>query len=309
MEKRRTMILTDISTLSSDHGEPDDTQSMIRLMLYANELDIEGLIATYTSHGHAVHPEYIHAVLDAYEQVEGRLRRHDPAYPSAEKLRRVVKAGSARCGLDQVGEGRDTEGSEWIIAAADREDERPLWILIWGGPLDLAQALWKVSHTRDSKAAAAFRSRLRVYAIADQYDETGPWIKAQYPDMFYITAGVTFRGMYRGGDSNTLTEEWLQENICRQRGALGALYPVYDGGDPWGRVQGVKEGDTPSLLYLVDQGHDPDQPEQEHWGGQFVGRGNQYVDLPDPEEAKASVSRWRAEFQEDFRRRMTWCVE
>ena len=150
--------------------------------------------------------------------------------------------------------------------------------------------------------------RLRVYAIADQYDETGPWIKAQYSDMFYITAGVTFRGMYRGGDSDTLTEEWLQENICRQRGALGALYPVYDGGDPWGRVQGVKEGDTPSLLYLVDQGHDPDQPEQEHWGGQFVGRGNQYVDLPDPEEAKASVSRWRAEFQEDFRRRMTWCV-
>ena len=38
--KPRLLVLTDIG------GDPDDQQSMIRLLLYANEFDFEGLIAT-----------------------------------------------------------------------------------------------------------------------------------------------------------------------------------------------------------------------------------------------------------------------
>lgn len=304
--RRRALVLTDISTLDASHGEPDDTQSMVRLFLYANELDVEGLIATYTSHSGRAHPEYLHAMVDAYAGAAEALRERDARYPLPETLDALVKCGSYCCGLDHVGPGKDTEGSEWIIRAADRDDDRPLWILIWGGPLDLAQALWKVSATRTEEKAAAFRQRLRVYAIADQYDETGPWIRAQYPDLFYIKSGVTFRGMYRCGDASTTTPEWVREHIVY--GPLGSRYPVYDGGDPWGRVQGLKEGDSPSLLYLVDPQGDPEHPEGEHWGGQFVKKGNHYFDLPDEEAAKASVARWRQDYQEDFRRRMTWTI-
>ena len=39
-DKPRLVVLTDIG------GDPDDQQSMIRLMVYANEFDIEGLIAS-----------------------------------------------------------------------------------------------------------------------------------------------------------------------------------------------------------------------------------------------------------------------
>jgi hypothetical protein len=38
--KPRLLVLTDIG------GDPDDQQSMIRLMTYANEFEIEGLIAS-----------------------------------------------------------------------------------------------------------------------------------------------------------------------------------------------------------------------------------------------------------------------
>jgi uncharacterized membrane protein len=39
-DKPRLIVLTDIG------GDPDDQQSMVRLMVYANEFDIEGLIAS-----------------------------------------------------------------------------------------------------------------------------------------------------------------------------------------------------------------------------------------------------------------------
>ena len=41
-DRPRLVVLTDIG------GDPDDQQSMIRLMTYANEFEIEGLIASAT---------------------------------------------------------------------------------------------------------------------------------------------------------------------------------------------------------------------------------------------------------------------
>ena len=63
MEKPRVFVMTDISSLEAGRGEPDDTQSMIRLLLYTNVLDLEGLAATWTPHGNGIHPEYIRALI------------------------------------------------------------------------------------------------------------------------------------------------------------------------------------------------------------------------------------------------------
>ena len=172
----------------------------------------------------------------------------------------------------------------------------------------MAQAIWKVCHTRTEEQAKRFREKIRVYAIADQYDQTGPWIREEYPDIFYITAGITFRGMYRGGNERYCQAEWIRENICR--GALGNLYPIYDGGDLWGRVQGLKEGDSPSFLHLLRSSPgSPENPVFPGWGGQFVQRGRQFFDLPDRKAAMASISRWREAYQEDFAKRIGWTIE
>jgi Protein of unknown function (DUF1593)/PKD domain len=301
--KTRIVVMTDISTLTADQGEPDDTQSLIRFLLYTNHFDVEGLIATHTSNPvpHRVNPQFIHALVDAYAQVRGNLVLHDARYPAAEYLHQRVKAGSEDRGA--VGEGHDTEASDWIAAMVDRVDSRPLWFSIWGGARELAQALWKVDRTRPQAKVREFESKIRVYAVYDQ-DGTGKWIAEHHPRLFYITGSDTVRGMYREGDTSLCTPEWIDKHVRTGHGALGAAYPNYRGGDPWGRVYGMKEGDTPSFLYLMPNGPGvPERPELESWGGRFEGPGPRYQGA-----GRSSVYGWREAYQNSFAARLEWCV-
>jgi Protein of unknown function (DUF1593) len=325
-ERPRLIVLTDISSLTAGIAEPDDGQSLIRLMLYANEFDIEGLIATSNlRHGPRTRPDLIWRVVDAYGRVQTNLRMHDPRYPAAGVLRDRIKAGQPVAGPqvpieESIGEGKDTEASEWIIRAVDRPDHRPVWVVIWGGSADLAQALDKVRRTRTPEEFSRFLSRLRVHSIADQ-DSTGTWIKQQFPGLHLITQQRAYRGMYRGGDTAQVSPGWVEAQI-HGHGPLGDLYPNYDGGDIWssklGRVRGIKEGDTPSFLSLVPNGlSDPERSWLGSWGGRFGGVGNRMSDVPDrdldnrndPDPRMSSVYRWRSAFQADFQARLDWCVK
>ena len=89
--------------------------------------------------------------------------------------------------MQAVGAGKDSSGSDALIAAADRDDRRPLWVCVWGGPNVLAQALWKVRATRSPEALATFVGKLHVYTISDQ-DDSGPWIRKTCPGLFYIAS-------------------------------------------------------------------------------------------------------------------------
>lgn len=190
-DKPRIVVLTDIE------NEPDDTMSLVRLMTYANQLDIEGLVATTSTHLKTrVAPERIRRVVDAYGRVRDNLELHEPGYPTAGQLRAVVSEGLPVYGLQGVGEGRDSPGSELLIRAVDRADPRPVWVPVWGGPSVLAQALWKVRATRSPEALRRFVNRLRVYTISDQ-DDSGPWLRREFPELFYIASpGVNPGGGY-----------------------------------------------------------------------------------------------------------------
>ncbi|MDL2300969.1 DUF1593 domain-containing protein [Lachnospiraceae bacterium OttesenSCG-928-D06] len=312
-KRKRVIVITDISSLQGGFMEPDDTQSLVRFLLYSNEFDVEGLIAcAYGDYG--IKAEYIEAVVKTYGKVHENLLIHDSSYPSEDYLLSVIKSGSAKVGMEEMGNGKDTEASEWIISVVDKQDERPVWILLWGGALDLAQAVWKVCNTREDTEARQFKDKLRVYSISDQYDNTGLWIKEYNPDIFYITAHKTFRGMYREGKRELVNETWVKEKIHGNHGKLGDSYPMYDGADPWGEVKGIKEGDTPSFLYLIPTGlGNPEEPSYGCWGGRFVGNGRQYRDTADlvegRESIEATVFRWREAYQADFAARMDWCVK
>lgn len=319
-EKIRIIVLTDISSLKAGFKEPDDTQSLIRLLLYSNVFDIEGLIATYSVHWKddgGVKPEYIQQIVMGYGKVRDNLLLHDERYPNVEYLQNCIKSGNPNCGMEQIGENKDTEGSEWIISVIDRPDPRPVWITLWGGPTDLAQALWRVAHERSPEEVTSFLGKVRVFSIGDQYDETGAWIRENYPDLFYITSYKAIRGMYRGGDPFLVSTQWLKDNVCTNHGALGETYPIYDGGDIFsdrlGKVGGIKEGDTPSFLYLIPNGlSNPMEPSWGSWGGRYEGRSNRFFDAMDTHEHEtdelASVYKWRAAFQADFQARMDWCA-
>ena len=303
--KKRIIIITDISSLKSGELEPDDAQSMIRYLLYSNEFDTEGLIAAaYGNYG--IKPEYIHKLINAYEEDYPFLIKHSDTYPLPSALRNVVKNGSLVHGDNNMGDCYDTEASDWIIHCADKVDDRPVWILLWGGALDVAQAIWRSQKSKSETDFNIFKRKLRVYSISDQYDSTGKWIKSNYPDIFYITNYNGFRGMYRDGDGTLCNEQWVRNNIINS-GSLGAAYPLYNGKDPWGNVYGIKEGDTPSFLYLLYNDH-TDTPELESWGGQFIKCGeNQYCDISNIQEARKSIYKWRKDFQSDFQKRLEWC--
>lgn len=127
MAKHRVIILTDVE------NEPDDTESLVRLMLYTNQIDVRGLIATTSTHlRNRIAPESIHHVIDAYGKVRTNLLKHEDGYPEAESLHALVKRGSTYYGMNGVGKGKNSEGSDWIVKKLMRsDDDRPLWVCAW----------------------------------------------------------------------------------------------------------------------------------------------------------------------------------
>ena len=75
-DKLRVLVLTDIE------ADPDDTQSLIRFLMYCNQWDVEGLIATTSIHQkNRVAPESILKILAAYQIVQPNLLKHESGYP------------------------------------------------------------------------------------------------------------------------------------------------------------------------------------------------------------------------------------
>ncbi|MEO8499037.1 MAG: DUF1593 domain-containing protein, partial [Planctomycetota bacterium] len=251
-DRPRLLVLTDIG------GDPDDQQSMIRLLVYANEFEIEGLVASASGTPgelkHAVtRPDLIREIVAAYDQVRPNLFRHADNWPETVFLLSRIKTGNPNRGRGHIGTEHDTEGSRWII---DRVDDglpaRPLNISIWGGQTDLAQSLWRVRTDRGASGLAEFVKRLRVVDIADQ-DGIAEWMRTEFPGMVYILSKApdgrdkreaAFRGMYLTGDESLTSRDWMEQHV-RSSGPLGAIYPIktWTAPNPHGCL---KEGDTPS---------------------------------------------------------------
>ena len=167
-QKQRVIVLTDIE------ADPDDSQSLVRFLLYSNQWDVEGLIATTSIHQKTrVAPETIDKILQAYGKAQPNLLKHEKGYLTYEQLKTKVKKGLAVYGMEGVGEGKDSEGSNHIIQVLSNPDPRPVWFSVWGGPNVLSQALWKIKQTIPAAEAEKIYSKVRIYTISDQ-DDSGP---------------------------------------------------------------------------------------------------------------------------------------
>jgi Cellulose-binding Sde182, nucleoside hydrolase-like domain/Cellulose-binding protein Sde0182, C-terminal domain len=337
VSKQRVVVMTDIA------NEPDDQMSMVRLLVYANEFDIEGLIATTSTWMRSrVRPDVIEKVIDAYGQVHPTLSKHAPGFPTADDLRKLVTTGQPTFGMEGVGKDKVSPGADLIVRAADKSDPRPLWVLGWGGTNTLAEALLHVRSTRSPSELETFVSKLRVYTISDQ-DDAGPWIRREFPMLHYIATpstqdgeqyymatwtGISGDRFYRnaeGADFTTFTDEWIATNI-RSKGPLGKLYipPCC-----------IHEGDTPSFLGLINNGLASFMsPAYGGWGGRYVWRrfygeprpfwtqgGDSYPGRDSSRDTvigtdgkphtsdQATIWRWRTAFQHDFAARMDWTIK
>lgn len=327
VEKPRVIVLTDIS------NEPDDEESMVRFLVYANEYNVEGLIATTSVWlQDKTREDLIQRQIHAYEKVPSNLMVHAKGFPEAEALRQVTCTGQSGFGMEDVGEGKSTQGSRLIIEAVDKPDSRPVWVTVWGGANTLAQALWDVKYTRTPEQLQKFISKIRVYTISDQ-DNAGRWMRITFPELFYVVSpsSVHWIDYYKatwtgiGGDRHykngpmyhfeLVDNPWLEKHIMKNHGPLGKLYP---------HVEYIMEGDTPSFIGLINNGLGSHiSPAYGGWGGRYallktyaetrpiwtnsrdevkVQNGSWHTT------AQATIWRWREAYQYDFAARMDWCI-
>ncbi|KAL3447789.1 hypothetical protein BJX65DRAFT_318111 [Aspergillus insuetus] len=327
--KPRIFILTDLL------NEPDDSQSLVRYLLYANEFNTRGICACTSSWLRlSTHPEEARRIITAYGNVVENLNHHvhpDFRYQDAEELLKFVTAGPAVYGKKALKEPL-SEGASRLLSALSESDD-PLYIPVWGGTNTLAQALAHLSATTPEPEAAAQRAKLRVYAISDQ-DDTGLWIRTKFPDVHYIVSAHgwcqydegTWTGMNigagEGPDRTKVLNPWLDEHI-RVGGFGSVAYPP---------VKFGMEGDTPSFLWLVQNGlAHPGHIEWGGWGGRytrpqaesdrneagnfdanhFFNAGDFGVVGADGKRYggnKATIWRWRDATQDDFAARMQWTL-
>lgn len=245
--QHRVIISTDIGGT-----DPDDFQSMVHLLVYADTFDIEGLISSPHGDGRASH---ILECIAKYEQDYPKLLSYSDKYPTPDSLRKLVKQGETEI-VSPIGFRDPTEGSEWIIECAKRDDPRPLHILVWGGIEDLAQALHD---------APEILPKLRVYWIGGPNKKWSvnayQYIAENFPDLWIIESNATYRGWFTGGDqSGTWGNSSFVQTYVKGFGALGDYF--------YSKKSSLKMGDTPSLMRLYYG--DAEDPGQESWGGQFV---------------------------------------
>jgi hypothetical protein len=322
--KPRIFILTDIT------NEPDDAQSFCRYLTYSNQFDTEGIVSTTSTWlREKVAPEALHDILDGYAKVVTNLNAHahpNNPYPSADHLRTLIKPGAPVYGMEAVGNDIPlSPGAQLLLQRLEAPDPRPLWVLVWGGTNVLASVLHRI---RNQPNASEVCAKLRIYTISDQ-DDTGAWMRQQWPDLFYIcsvhgwnqygsAAWIGISGDIpadRGGaDRSMISKDWLKTNV--QIGSLGEKYPD---------VEYAMEGDTPTFLYMIQNGLGvPEEPSWGSWGGRYLPvnvstkapRGH-YADCDDEvvgldgekhKSNRATIWRWRNAFQSDFAARMQWTL-
>ena len=335
-EKPRYFVLTDIG------NEPDDQMSLVCLLTYSNEIDIEALVATTSTwQKKKVSPEIIRQVIDGYERARPNLLKHAEGWPTADRLRERVRSGQPAYGLEATGPDKLSPGAAFLIDVALRDDPRPLWVGVWGGANTLAQALLHARTSLDAATLGRFVGKLRVYSISDQ-DDAGPWIRREFPSLFYIVkpsppngeeygtatwTGISGDEFYRNGegaDFTTVSHAWIDRYI-RSRGPLGAAYP---------RHMFIMEGDTPAFLGLTHNGlNSAERPSFGGWGGRYVFRqpygesrpiwtqgGDSFPRVNSADAVmgvdgrihvsdQATIWRWREAYQNDFAARMDWSVK
>ena len=334
--KPRLVVLTDIAP---GDIEPDDMESMIRLLVHADRYEIEALIGSggWNSSGRAYPVSWMDSLgvtIGGYEKDLPNLMKRSGQreflspdgenapqalgyWPSADYLRSRTALGSLELGTAKIGAENRSAGSDLIVRLVDEEDPRPLWIAVWGGANTLAQAIWQVRQERTEEELKAFLNKLRVYTITDQdvpWSErhtnypfsSHQWMRREFEkELLFIWDEVAWHTQNDTGSGN-----WNQYAAHIQgHGNLGRIYPK----NKWG-----VEGDTPSFLHLLPNGlNDPSVPNQTGWGGYFewgLGMdGETYSYTNHTGEAQAIARKYTAYFYPatfaDFAARMDWAAE
>lgn len=237
----RTIVTTD--------PELDDLNSLIRMLLYSNEIRIEGLIYASGQHHYAGVPEegippyrwkagqsHIEDALDAYALVEDNLRTHDRDYPTVEELRSKFRVGNISL-LNDVSES--TPGSQLIADVLLDDTPGPVFLQAWGGLSTIARGLLDIEERyKDTPQWDAIYAKVSDKAIITSFgtqdDTYESYIAPNWPEIENrrVNTSIWGYGTRRSilpEDRFLVDAEWTRENVS-EVGPLGALYRVWGDG-------------------------------------------------------------------------------
>lgn len=245
--RQRILVSTDIGGT-----DPDDNQSVAHLLMYTDCFDLEGIISS-PSYGKGSKEEILR-MIDIYEKDLPTLSKHIEGLMPADSLRAITKQGrkgaAPYCGYTTA-----TEGSDRIVECARRKSDRPLWISVWGGLDDVAQALHDAPDIAD---------KIRVNWIGGPNKKWSAnsyaYIVENFPDLYMIEDNSSYRGFISDSKNPDKYNAGFYENFLKGAGHIGEDFVNYYSGV-------AKMGDTPALLYMING--DPDDPTGESWGGSF----------------------------------------
>ncbi|MEM9985517.1 MAG: nucleoside hydrolase-like domain-containing protein [Bacteroidota bacterium] len=287
-QKTRLVILADMG------NEPDEEQQMMHLLMYANEVELEGLIAvtgiflnpnSKRPDKRRLFPELFHHLIEGYAKVVDNLQKHASGWPTPAYLDSIVKTGQSDYGMSGVGAGKASEGSTWLKQLMRKEDARPIYVVVNAGSNTLAQALMELQQEEEQAAFDRLLGKLRVFENGAQ-DDAGAWICHHFPGIHWIRSKYQtycYGGPGADGSKNNKGDprhlgphnwqpyayngigqhQWLLEHVIGNHGPFGPYYPLRQ--FPRGGIAFMEGGGTTPWLGLVRPGLSSiDHP---HWGG------------------------------------------
>jgi len=278
VQKPRVVVTTD--------PELDDSNSLVRYLLYSTDFRTEGLIYAssqfhwkgdgtgkkwavpnreYFRFGLNLCPceswrwapgeRFIDDAVDVYERVYSNLRVHHPDYPTPAALRSKIRWGNVEFDGDI---SKDTPGSDLIRDLLLDDDPEPIYLLAWGGASTIARALKSIQERHEGTAGwPAVRAKVSRKAIlslsGDQDDTYATYIRPNWPDIRALTAGQGGVGVGYGAfvfasaeNAPYFSVDWTRANVSSQ-GLLGAHYRV------WGDGKQMVPGDRFDYFGLTGQ--------------------------------------------------------
>jgi len=256
----RVFIFTDINI---DKGDPDDRQSLIHLMWYANELQIEGIVPDrWEADGY----QACELVVDAYDQDFQQNNFQQKGYPNPASIRKLIAT--------------DNSHAIQLFQQAASKTESPLYVLIWGNMRKFGQALGKNPNLSQNIRVVTIGTGLMLEKdiphLPESWGKSEPCVQLnwngfgrneiyhnpQYNDMWWLEINWTYNGMFTGEEPKQIFSK------LSQYGNLGHHMHDVVKNQSWSRY--FRVGDTPSVLYVIDQTHNLSKPTQASWAGQFA---------------------------------------
>jgi hypothetical protein len=251
--KPRVFVYTDINLAG---GDPDDRQSLIHLLWYADELDIEAIVPDYwNGRGN----EACELVLEAYRADYESYDFSGRGYPEPSEVRDWIAS--------------NPQDAEERLLEALRKDPDPLYVLIWGQMTTFKEALFRHPHMAGQVRVLTIGTG-RKYGPRDEVagedcnvvNWNGKGRNEIYEDprfdrMWWMENNWTYNGMFEGSEP-----AWMFEKLSHY-GAMGSHIREVTKNHSW--AQYFRVGDTPTVLYLIDPDHPVDDPTVSSWAGKF----------------------------------------